>query len=190
MKRFFTPLVIVAACMFAYAPIMIAQAPTTPPDSAPPPGNTPPPGSAPPTARPPRISAASLTHKRFRIPSQATSSATARQRAPTGTRLRFTLSATARLQIAITWATGAVRRGRGCVAPTRALERRHAGRCVRTLTVGSLIRAREPAGADGVAFSGRIGRRALRPGSYKATLRASNAAGRSRPVALSFAVVR
>jgi hypothetical protein len=44
------------------------------------------------------------------------------------------------------------------------------------------------AGADVVAFSGRIGRRALAPRVYGAVLTASNAGGRSKPVGLVFIV--
>jgi len=45
-------------------------------------------------------------------------------------------------------------------------------------------------GLDAVAFSGRIGRRALSPGPYRAALSASNGGGSSKPVLLGFTVVR
>jgi hypothetical protein len=52
-----------------------------------------------------------------------------------------------------------------------------------------LTRSSEPQGSDGVAFSGRIGRRALAPRSYKATLTATDAGGRSAPATLGFVIV-
>jgi hypothetical protein len=76
------------------------------------------------------------------------------------------------------------------VTPTTKLRRSHAKRCTRILTVGTLTRSSEPAGADGVAFSGRIARRALKPHNYTGTLTAANTHGHSVPVTLKFSVVR
>ena len=77
-----------------------------------------------------------------------------------------------------------------CVKPTARLRRAHARRCTLSVKAGTLIRASEPAGADTLAFSGRIGRQALKPGAYKAVLTASDTAGTSAAVTLSFTVVR
>jgi DNA-binding beta-propeller fold protein YncE len=142
----------------------------------------------PPTGSPPAITAASLTHKRFRVAAGTTAVSAART--PRGTAFKLTLSAAAALHIAITRAAPGLRRGRSCLAPSATLRRRHAKRCTRVLTLGALTRSHEAQGADVVAFSGRIGRRALSPGAYRAVLSASNGAGRSRSVALAFAVVR
>jgi hypothetical protein len=100
------------------------------------------------------------------------------------------LSARAKLTIAITRTVAGARHGRRCVAPTQKLRRGHAKRCMRTLTVGTLTRAREPRGADRIAFSASIGHHALLPGAYKALLTATNAAGTSKPVTLSFLIMR
>ena len=137
---------------------------------------------------PPVISAASLTNKRFRVAAKAT--AISARKAPLGTRFRFTLSAAARLQITITRSAPGLRRGRSCLAPTATLRRAHAKRCSRVLTVGTLTRSSEPKGADSVAFSGRIGHRALSPRLYHAVLSATDIGGRSNSVTLSFTVVR
>ncbi|HEX8715123.1 MAG TPA: hypothetical protein VF706_06080, partial [Solirubrobacteraceae bacterium] len=107
-----------------------------------------------------------------------------------GTRFRFRLSAVANIQIAFTRSAPGLRRGRSCVAPSRKLRRAHAKRCTRTLVVGKLTRAKVRAGGGAIAFSGRLGRRALAPGNYRATLTASNAAGRSNAVVLGFTIVR
>ena len=137
---------------------------------------------------PPAITAARLTNRRFRVGRQAT--AISARKTPIGTSVHFTLSAAARLQIAITRSAPGLRHGHSCLAPSAKLKRAHAKRCTRTLTLGTLIRASEPEGADSFAFSGRIGHRALSPGAYHAVLSASNAGGRSKPVTLSFTVVR
>jgi DNA-binding beta-propeller fold protein YncE len=139
------------------------------------------------TSGPPAITAASLTNTRFRVGSKAT--AISARSAPVGTTIRFTLSVAANVQITITRSAGGLRRGHKCLAPTLRLRRAHAKPCTRALTVGRLTR-NEPKGADRVAFSGRIGRRALAPRAYHAVLSASDASGRSKAVTLGFTVVR
>jgi hypothetical protein len=136
----------------------------------------------------PTLSSVRLTNKRFRVGKKST--AISARRAPIGTSFRFRLAAAAKVQITITRSARGLRRGRGCVAPTTRLRRAHAKSCTRTLTVGTLTRANMRTGANAIAFSGRVGRRALAPRPYRAVLRASNAGGRSKPVALVFIVVR
>jgi len=138
--------------------------------------------------QPPAITAASLTNKRFRVGKQAT--AIAAGKTPTGSSFRFTLSAAAKLQINITRTAPGLRQGRSCLAPSSKLRQAQAKHCTRTISVATLTRTSEPKGADSITFSGRIGRRALGPRGYMATLTASNAAGSSRPVTLSFTIVR
>jgi PKD domain len=135
----------------------------------------------------PLLHGAHLTNKRFRVSPRAT--AITAGEAPVGTSFEFTLSLPAQLQITITRSAPGLRRRRGCLAPTPALERRHPKRCTRTLTLGTLTRSNEAQGADSVLFSGRIGHRALPPGSYKALLRAHNA-DTVGGATLSFTVVR
>ncbi len=137
---------------------------------------------------PPVLRSASMTNKRFRVGRKNT--AISAKKTPVGTSFRFTLSATARVQITFTRLAAGLRRGRKCLAPSAKLRRAHAKRCTRTLTVGTLTRSSRPKGANRVAFSGRIGHRAISPRHYKAVLSASNAGGRSTPVTLSFTVVR
>ena len=92
-------------------------------------------------------------------------------RAPGGTRLRYILSERARVTVAI---KRAVRRGGH----------------VRLRTVASLTRDGAQ-GANTIRFSGRIGRRALRPGRYRAVIRATDAAGnRSQPRTVRLRVKR
>jgi hypothetical protein len=55
---------------------------------------------------------------------------------------------------------------------------------------GTLTRRSLAAGGRRVAFSGRIGKRRLAPGRYRATLVATAAGLKSKPAKLSFTVVR
>jgi hypothetical protein len=136
-----------------------------------------------------RVTGVRMTNRRFRVGKTATA-ISARRRAPVGTSFRFKLSAPARVQIAITRTAPGLRRGRSCVAPTRKLRQAHAKRCTRTLTVGKLTRSNVRSGSHSIAFSGRIGTKALKPRSYQAVLTASGSGKRSLPVVLSFTVVR
>lgn len=147
----------------------------------------------------PRLSRASLSHKRFRVGRRATARSAAVEaaaaakrrrprRAPVGTTVRFTLSTRANVTIAIERPASGRLVGRFCKRPTRRL-RRHL-RCVRFVRVGQLVRSGRPAGASRIAFSGRVGRRALKPGAYRARVRASNRAGASGWATLRFRVVR
>ena len=77
--------------------------------------------------------------------------------------------------------------GRRCLAATRARARR-AG-CTRLIAAGSLSRDLA-AGRRSVPFSGRIGRRALAPGFYRATITDRDGAGNaSRQHVLPFTIV-
>jgi hypothetical protein len=106
-----------------------------------------------------------------------------------GTAFRYTLSERARVTIAIDRLLPGRRVGRRCLAATRA--RRHRPRCTRALRRGTLVRTGVVAGRRSTPFSGRLGRRSLAPGRYRATLRATDAAGNvSRPATIRFRVVR
>lgn len=145
------------------------------------------PSSSPPPLRP-AITGARLTHKRFRVAKRAT--AIAARAVPTGTTFRFALSEPAKLTLSFSRSVAGLRSGRRCMKPSVKLRRARARRCRRTVTVGTLTRAKEPKGSDSIAFSGRIGRKALRPGAYAATLLATAAGLRSSPVKLTLTVLR
>lgn len=140
----------------------------------------------------PAISAAHMSRRRFRVAAAATaiSARARRKRAPRGTEFRFALSEPATIRIAITGKVSGLRRGRRCVAPSGALRRAHAMRCVMTARPRPLTRTKVPIGTIAIPFSGRIGSRALSPGAYRATLTARGAGGSSKPVTLAFTIVR
>jgi hypothetical protein len=77
--------------------------------------------------------------------------------------------------------------GRACRKPSA---RNRAGRrCLRYRRVGTLSAKGQP-GANVVRFGGRLRRRALPPGPYRARIRATDAAGnRSAPRTASFTVL-
>jgi hypothetical protein len=74
------------------------------------------------------------------------------------------------------------------VAPTRGSRRRRG--CTRFLRAGTLTRTL-PAGRRSIAFSGRIGKRALAVGDYRATVTAVDGARNvSRARTVTFTIVR
>lgn len=106
-----------------------------------------------------------------------------------GTSFRFRLSEAARVAITIQRRAAGKRRGGRCVKPTRRLRNRR--NCIRYVKRGRALRFAGKAGANRRFFSGRFGRRALRPGRYRARLIATDAArNRSRPKTAAFRVRR
>lgn len=152
-------------------------------------------GSSPPGGAP-RLTNASLTHRRFRVgrrptPLRGRAQASAQRRArgaPVGTTFRFTLDRAANVRIGFARQTRGVRNGDGdCVRPSRRL----AGgrRCKLFVPDGTLVRS-APQGAVRIPFSGRVGRRALAPGRYRAGLTAAIGGRSAKPTVLTFRVVR
>jgi len=110
-------------------------------------------------------------------------------RANRGSKLRFRLSEASTARIKIQKPVPGRRRRGTCVRPTKAP--RDAKRCTRWKTVGTLTRKDLPAGAAVVPFSGRIAKRALRPGRYRVAITARDTAGNASKVAVAgFTIVR
>ena len=133
----------------------------------------------------PAITGLHMSHVRFKV-SHSPTAITAST--PKGSAFLFTLSAPSSVTVNIGRVTTGVARGHTCVARTR--RTRHLRRCRRLVAVGRLARSSEPSGRDRLAFTGEIGSRALRPGSYRATLQAQNQLGISAPETVAFAIVR
>lgn len=134
-------------------------------------------GSLPADKLAPVISDLSLTHRVFRVAARGQVALR-----PKGTTFRFRLSEAAEVKIAIARRSTGVRVGGSCRRATR--RNRVRRRCIRWVAVTRLAR-NGPKGANRVPFSGRYRRggrvRELRPGRYRATLTAIDAAGnRSR----------
>ena len=110
-------------------------------------------------------------------------------RAKRGSKLRFTLSEAATATIKIQKPVSGRRKGKRCVKPTRKL--RKAKKCKRWKTVKTLTRKGLPKGRAVVPFSGRIGKKALKRGRYRAAITAKDAAGNTSKVATAkFRIVR
>jgi hypothetical protein len=128
-----------------------------------------------------------MTHRRFHV---ARASTPIDARSAAGTAFLFDLSSASSVRIAIDRLANGTRSRHRCLAHGRVPRHTLARRCKRTVPVATLRRRSEPAGYERIAFTGRIGRSALRSGSYEARLTATNASGSSAPVAVRFDVVR
>jgi len=105
-----------------------------------------------------------------------------------GTRFRFVLSEAAAVRIEIERPLPGRRVGKQCKPAAPKLKKHKACRFFKRR--GELTAANGSAGANAIRFSGRIGKRALRPGAYRATIVATDAAGnRSAPRQARFTVL-
>jgi hypothetical protein len=145
-----------------------------------PPDTTPPPDTAAPV-----ISGLRLSRRTFAVGSAPTPVAAKVRK---GTTISYSLSEPARVAFKIERALAGRRSGGKCRKATRRLRKKR--KCTRFKTAGTLRRS-GAAGANRLAFSGRIGRRALRPGSYRLTITGTDAAGNpSAAKRAKFKVVR
>jgi hypothetical protein len=127
--------------------------------------------------------------RRTFAPAAAGTALVARRNARRGTAFRYTLSEPADVTIAIQRALPGHRSRGRCVPATPRLRR--APRCSRHVLRGTILRRGLAAGRRSTGFSGRLGRRALPPGRYRATLRARDTAGNRSPGrSVGFRVVR
>jgi putative Ig domain-containing protein len=135
---------------------------------------------------PPTIVGFSFLPKRFALGARRTVATAALRR---GTTIRFTLSERAMVRITIARKLPGRRSGKRCVKPTRKLRARR--RCTRHVTVAKLIRRDRQPGRRTLAFTGRIGTRALKPAEYRATITATDlSANQSTPKKATFTVKR
>ena len=110
----------------------------------------------------PRVSRLGMSRKRFKVGKKRTPISAA---VKAGTTFRYSLSEESTVRITIERALPG-RRARKRSGPCRAPSRSRAGnrKCTRYKRAGTLIRAGEGPGRVSTAFSGRIGRKALKPG--------------------------
>jgi acid phosphatase type 7 len=136
-----------------------------------------PPAGPGPDRRAPVISRVSLSPRRFKVKG--------RKR---GATFRYTLSEAASVRFSIRRKHRGRRVGRRCLRTTRANRRRRP--CIRYGRPVAFVR-RGVTGRNSRRFTGRIGRRALRPGVYLVTLVATDGAGnRSGPRRVRFRILR
>jgi hypothetical protein len=133
----------------------------------------------------PVLGTLNIRPKRFAVGKASTAlSARKRRRAPQGAMVRYTLSEPARVSFTVERTVKGHKKGRACKA------RAHGKPCVLLVRVATLTRS-GISGANQLAFSGRLGRRKLSPGSYRLVVSAVDAAGnRSAAKTVSFTIVR
>jgi hypothetical protein len=103
-----------------------------------------------------------------------------------GSTLKFTLSEAGAVTIKVVRELPGLRSGKRCVAPKKGKKGK---KCTRLKTMGTLKRT-GVAGANKIAFSGRLGKRALGVGRYRATFVVKDVAGNSpRPVVAKFRII-
>jgi hypothetical protein len=145
------------------------------------------PGGGADTERPVFLSAR-LTNTTFAVNPNGAAERPVAARAKKGTTFVYSLSEAARVVFRIHAKKKGRKVGRRCVKPTPRNRRKPA--CTRFVKVGAFAQSAS-AGQNRKRFSGKIGRRRLRPGKYRATLIATDAAGNvSRRRFLNFKVVR
>jgi hypothetical protein len=135
----------------------------------------------------PTITAFKLTNTRFIVGAQPTAT-NAKAKIPRGSAFLYTISKASTATIVIERQTPGRLIGKKCVAQTKANAKKK--RCTITKRAGTLTR-NSKAGSNKVAFSGRIGRPALTPATYRATITARGGKGpNSKPRSAAFTVVR
>jgi hypothetical protein len=174
-----------------FGPLPPPPPPITPPEPPPPPAPvTPAPVTQPIPPTPPdrtRPVVANLRLAPARFLAGRRLQRATRLRAAIGGMLRLRLSERARLTIRFDLLRPGRRLGARCVPPRRNLRRA----CVRPLARGALVLNNRPRGQNAVALTGRVGRRLLVPGLYRATVRARDAAGNlSAPRTIRFTILR
>jgi hypothetical protein len=133
----------------------------------------------------PALAGTAITPKRFAVDKKPTPVSA---RAKKGAKFAWRLSEPAQVTLVIERSQPGRRKGRRCVKPTRKL--RKAKKCARWVPDGTLKR-RAVAGKGGTAFTGRIGRKALKPGKHRARITATDAAGnKSAQRIVTFTIVR
>lgn len=136
---------------------------------------------------PPSVSSLEVSPSTFAV-AKGPTAVLASARRHRGTRIEFKLSETAKVVIAFARKRTGIKLGKSCFAPSR--KHRHGEACTRYLPAGSLVRRSEPAGAVGIAFTGRLGRKALSPGRYRLTLTATDPSGNaSKQSTATFTIV-
>jgi hypothetical protein len=105
-----------------------------------------------------------------------------------GTTFRFALDRTANVLIIIQRRTIGRLRGGRCVAAKRLPDRNR--RCTIYKRIRLRVLHRSAAGSHRLKFSGRVGRRLIAPGTYRALIVAVNGGGWSRTRSASFKVIR
>jgi len=141
--------------------------------------DAPPASSGPADSQPPVVSLARIVPGVFRAANLGGS--IARARARVGARVTYALTEPAQVTFSVQRRVPGHRRGTVCAAAR--------GHCVRWPALPGAFTQQGVSGGNALTFTGRIGRRALKPGRYRLVLQARDAAGNtSKPVAAAFTI--
>ena len=80
------------------------------------------------------------------------------------------------------------KKGKKCVKVTK--KNKGKKKCSRFVKAGKFVRKDQKKGARTVAFSGKIGKKKLKPGKYRVAMTAYNKAGASKKVLRPFTIVK
>jgi hypothetical protein len=105
-----------------------------------------------------------------------------------GTRIRFAISAPARLRVTIFRSLPGIRPDLQCVPVPAELQKKNTRRCTRKRLIGVFSNSLQPRGKDNLRFDGSLGNRRLKLGTYTAVLTASRGKSQSESVALPFKI--
>jgi hypothetical protein len=122
----------------------------------------------------PVVQSAAAIPRTFAVDPKGRAETAVSARARRGTTFRYRLSEVARVVFSIERPAAGRRSGKKCVRPSR--KNRKKRRCTRYLFAGRFA-VKSSAGLNSHHFSGRIGRGKLKPGRYRVTLAATDAAG-------------
>lgn len=147
------------------------------------------PALAPADTTSPVVESFGVTNRVFAVGRAPTRVVAPAKRTKRGTTFVFRSSEPGTATLTMSRARPGRRRGKRCVKPTK--KNRRAKACTRYTRIRPSLKRTVGGGYTAVGFSGRIGRRALRPGSYRTTLVVADAAGnRSKSKSLRFRIVR
>jgi hypothetical protein len=136
----------------------------------------------------PALTKLGMTPRKFAISKKRTPKAGVAAKVRKGAKISYTVTQDASVTFTISRQTKGRRSGKKCRRATRKL--RGHRRCTILKRSGTLRRTAK-AGAHRLAFSGRIGRKALRRGRYVLTVTAANASGlKSTPRSVRFRIVK
>jgi streptogramin lyase len=138
----------------------------------------------------PVISGVSVTNKTFKVGSKKTAlvAKKKKKKTPTGTTLKYTLSAAITVGIDVQKVVPGRTKGANCVKPTSKLKK--AKKCTRYAVVGSFTRT-AVVGANKFAFTGRYAKTKLKPGKYRFLVYGKDAIGKSAvPRDAKFTIVK
>jgi hypothetical protein len=120
------------------------------------------------------VQSASASPSTFAIDPNGPAETAVSAKAHKGTTFHYTLSEAARVVFTIERPTAGRKSGKTCVKPTHKNRKKH--KCTRYLLAGRFA-VQSAAGPNSHHFSGKIGPHKLKPGTYRVTLTATDAAG-------------